>query len=310
MFNTLLHNILSLYLPGAVSVSGELDYETQKSFSFRVLAEDGGQPRLSSSTFLKINVLNVNDNAPVFDKTSYKFIVGDFIKPGQFIGKVSCVDPDNEKTSRLRYGITDSKLANVGTYTGLVTLNRRPMRGSNAQFEIHCTDGKHFSSVNVILTPEEANEYRPVFPNREFSISVQENISPAFLTVVTAPDMDQGTFGTVTYSIDSNTLSKKFTVNPTTGDIFSKVLLDREMEKDGRIVLPVRASDGGGRFDVCKVTVTIIDANDNDPVFEFPSYEATVSTATPISNVVLTVKAVDLDTGKNGEIMYSISGLE
>ena len=302
--------ILLFCLSGAVSVSGELDYETQKSFLFRVVAEDGGQPPLSSSTFLRINILNVNDNAPVFDKPSYGFIVGDFIKPGQFIGKVSCVDPDNEKKSRLRYSITDSKLANVGTYTGLVTLNRRPMRGSNAQFEIHCTDGKHFSSVDVILTPEEANEYRPAFPNREFPISVQENISPTFLTVVTATDTDQGSFGTVTYSIDGNILSKKFTVNPTTGDIFSKVSLDRETEKDGRIVLPVRASDGGGRFDVCKVTITIVDANDNDPVFEFPSYEATVSTATPMSSVVLTVKAVDLDSGKNGEIMYSISGLE
>ena len=105
------------------------------------------------------------------------------------------------------------------------------MRGSNAQFEIHCTDGKHFSSVDVILTPEEANEYRPAFPNREFQSVCKKTSHLHSLQSSLQLTRTKEVFGTVTYSIDGNILSKKFTVNPTTGDIFSKVSLDRETEK-------------------------------------------------------------------------------
>ncbi len=91
---------------------------------------------------------------------------------------------------------------------------------------------------------------------------------------------------------------------------YFQVSLDREKEKDGRIILPVRASDGGGRFVFCKITINILDANDNAPIFEFSSYETTVNSATTIGSTILTVRAVDYDSAKNGEITYSIAGLE
>ena len=289
---------------------GALNYESEKSFLLRVRAVDHGRPQLSSSTFLRIGVLNENDNPPVFDHEQYNFVAGYFIRPGQFIGKVSCFDKDRDDNTKIRYDIRDSTLASVNAINGVLTLNRKPNRGSDAEFQITCTDGKYTSSANVVLKPEEVNEHRPKFVSETSEIYAQDNISPSFLTVITATDFDHGKFGTVTYSIDSSSLQEKFKVNPTTGDIFTNVALDREAERDGKIVLPLRASDVGGRFDICKLTVNILDINDNDPVFEFSSYEATVSTATKIGSTILKVKALDKDSGNNGDITYSTSGLE
>ena len=295
---------------GALTVAGQLDFESRSMYYLRVNAFDLGQPMLSSSTFLTVNINNLNDNPPFFDQMAYNFIVGDFIKTGQFIGKVQCVDPDNQSTSKIRYMIFYSALVTVDTWTGVVRLSRKPPRGKQAKWKVHCSDDKYSASADVTLTSDLANEHNPTFPSQELTVSIQENASPAFITVVSATDYDQGPYGSVTYSIDSISLRKKFHINPTTGDIFSKVSLDREQEKDGQIVLQVRASDGGGRFDFCRVIIKILDANDNEPVFEFLSYETAVSAATKFDSTILTVKAIDLDSGKNGEITYSISGLE
>lgn len=289
-------------------MAGAIDYESKKSYLLRIRAEDQGRPVLKSTTFLKIDIVDVNDNAPVFDADQYNFIVGDFIRHGQFIGKVSCSDKD--VSSKVRYEIPDSNLASVHPESGVLSLNRNPKRGSDKLFQVKCTDGKFSAAVNVVLKPAEVNEHSPVFFLENFEISVIENISPSFLTVITATDLDYGAFGTLTYSIDSTSLQKKFQINPTTGDIFTRIFLDREAERNGKIVLPIRASDKGGRFDTCKLSINIIDINDNDPEFEFQSYEATVSTATRTGSTILTVKAVDKDIGKNGDITYSTVGLE
>ena len=301
--------INSLFL-GTVTVSGSLDYESEKSFLVRVHASDEGTPPLTSSTFLSINITDVNDNAPTFDQKEYKFVVGDFIQAGQFVGKVSCFDRDRGVKSRVRYSIPDSTLASVHRITGVLTLNREPKRGSDAVFQIECTDGKFTSSANIILKAEEVNKYSPKFHSSMIETIIRDNHAPGFVTVITATDLDYGSYGIVTYSIDSSSLQEKFHINPTTGDIFTKVALDRETEKVGRITLPIRASDMGGKFDTYKLIVNIGDVNDNDPVFEFSSYEATVSSATKIGSTVLRVKAIDKDIGKNGDVTYSTSGLE
>eukprot|EP00794_Sanderia_malayensis_P006790 gene6790-7556_t len=295
-------------MSGKISVTGTLDYETKPVYHLKISAMDRGQPSLGSSTFLTVNLQDVNDNAPYFDQPSYSFMLEEYKRRGQFVGKVQCIDPDYGNGSRIRYVILDSTLVRVETRSGIVRLNRKPPR--KAQFEIHCTDEKHSVSAKVILVSRNSNEHSPVFGAADQTINVRENESPGFITIVAAKDYDQGSYGTVTYSIDSNILKKRFYINPTIGDIFSKVSMDREKEKDGRIILPIRASDGGGRFVYSKVTINIMDGNDNDPVFEFSSYEATVSSATRIGSTILTVKAFDKDSGENGEITYSMTGLD
>jgi hypothetical protein len=56
---------------GTITVNGILDYETTTFFYVQVLAVDEGTNPLSSVANLRVNLLDVNDNAPIFDQTSY-----------------------------------------------------------------------------------------------------------------------------------------------------------------------------------------------------------------------------------------------
>ncbi len=54
--------------------------------------------------------------------------------------------------------------------------------------------------------------------------------------------------------------------------------------------------------------ISVIDANDNTPVFEKPSYDLSVHESTPTATPLLSVRAVDADSGDNGRVTYSLSG--
>lgn len=63
---------------GKVTLKKELDYEQDKILNFTVWAHDSGIPQLSSSALVVVNVININDNAPVFNQVYYFFSSGNF----------------------------------------------------------------------------------------------------------------------------------------------------------------------------------------------------------------------------------------
>lgn len=54
---------------GWVTLRDRLDYELMRRFTLTILARDGGGEETTGR--LRINVLDVNDNAPVFQKEAY-----------------------------------------------------------------------------------------------------------------------------------------------------------------------------------------------------------------------------------------------
>ncbi|XP_054840799.1 LOW QUALITY PROTEIN: uncharacterized protein LOC129333291 [Eublepharis macularius] len=81
--------------------------------------------------------------------------------------------------------------------------------------------------------------------------------------------------------------------------------LDREKQSVYNLILT--ASDGGDpvRSGTIQINIIVLDANDNAPVFSQSVYEVTVTENIPKGSTILTVRAVDLDEGINGEIKYS-----
>ncbi len=58
---------------GSVIISSVLDYETVPSYNLIVQAEDQGIPILTGTMTLTINLIDVNDNAPVFSGTQTSY---------------------------------------------------------------------------------------------------------------------------------------------------------------------------------------------------------------------------------------------
>lgn len=69
-------------------MADDLDYEVCKEFFLKVVAVDGGTPPLKTSTIIRIEVMDVNDNAPFFSEEIYNVLVSEDTAIGQTITRV------------------------------------------------------------------------------------------------------------------------------------------------------------------------------------------------------------------------------
>ena len=81
---------------GWITTLGELDYETEQSYTLHILAEDNGQHKLSSTAAVKINLLDFNDNPPTFSQRVYTAAVNEGALPGTIIFQLQISDKDKE----------------------------------------------------------------------------------------------------------------------------------------------------------------------------------------------------------------------
>ncbi|KAI4458345.1 fat atypical cadherin-related [Holotrichia oblita] len=93
---------------GDVTTKKALDYETQKMYQFVVTAKDGASdPRIATAT-VTVNVLDIEDEVPVFTREEYEAIVPENV-PDYFVTDVMAIDPDTVKkiTYVIHQGPTD-----------------------------------------------------------------------------------------------------------------------------------------------------------------------------------------------------------
>ncbi|XP_053092826.1 protocadherin gamma-A11 isoform X8 [Pangasianodon hypophthalmus] len=156
------------------------------------------------------------------------------------------------------------------------------------------------------------NDHAPAFDRKEVSIEIRESVaSGSRFSLDSAHDPDVGL----------NTL-QRYTLNPTDHftlkelsrndgskyvEMVLKTALDRELQEEHHLILT--AFDGGTpqKSGTVKITVTVLDVNDNSPVFSQPTYRVSLSENSPKDTVVVRVSATDKDKGSNSEITYSFS---
>ncbi len=128
---------------------------------------------------------------------------------------------------------------------------------------------------------------------------------------VMAIDADEGTNSEITYSLEGSSRGE-FIIDPTSGKVrVSEVGVDYERVLDTPIVLTIIARDNGNttqQLATTTLSVTVTDANDNQPLFINAPYSQTVPENTTGPIVILPVTALDEDVSSNGEILYSILG--
>ncbi|XP_062846790.1 protocadherin-10 isoform X2 [Trichomycterus rosablanca] len=159
----------------------------------------------------------------------------------------------------------------------------------------------------------DVNDNAPCFPWSEFNLEITESAAQGSrFPLESAQDLDVGSNALRSYLLSAN---QHFTLDVQTrndGSKFAELLLesplDREKQKTHEMVLT--AVDGGSplRSGTAQIMVTVLDANDNVPVFDRPVNRVSLVENAPRGTLVLKLNATDLDEGANGEITYSFSG--
>uniref|UniRef100_A0A8D0HI83 Cadherin domain-containing protein n=1 Tax=Sphenodon punctatus TaxID=8508 RepID=A0A8D0HI83_SPHPU len=175
-------------------------------------------------------------------------------------------------------------------------------------FQILLQDKMKLYGAEVEIT--DINDNVPSFEPGELEKKISEMTSlGSRFPLLEAQDPDLGINSLQGYQLSS---SEHFSLDVQTGEDGGKypelVLekpLDREQEAVHNLILT--AFDGGdpARSGTAQIRVTVLDANDNAPLFSQPVYTVNVMENIPKSYTVISVKATDLDEGPNKEIKYS-----
>lgn len=295
---------------GLVTSAAALDREMASEIVLNISAKDQGlQPKISY-TKLIVNIADVNDQVPTFTQSTYHVSLVEHSPSGTELVVLSATDSDLGANGTVRFSFdpeTPVSLRNLfrldatsGRLSASTELDREE-QGSYLLY-IKATDAGTpplFSVCKVNITVKDVNDNAPVFYPVQYFANIKENEpSGSFVTTVTASDPDLGRNGTVKYAIVAGE-SHKFHINSNSGKITTLVPLDRE-EKTAYL-LQVTATDGGGlrSHTPAVVTVTVIDTQDNPPVFSQREYSFVMFENVAVDTVIGTVSATTLDLNTN-----------
>uniref|UniRef100_A0A8C4F1B8 Cadherin-23 n=1 Tax=Dicentrarchus labrax TaxID=13489 RepID=A0A8C4F1B8_DICLA len=306
---------------GWVILQASLDYELMRRFTLTVLARDGGGEETTGR--IRVNVLDVNDNAPLFQKEAYAGSLRENQQAVQPVARVRATDEDSPPNNFLTYTITSASA--FPSYFSIIMVEgyavisvTRPLDYEQVPngmiyLTVMAKDGGNPALNNTVPVTVEVideNDNPPEFSKPSYIVKILENIiAGATVLLVNATDLDASReFGqaSLIYSLEG---SSQFRLNSRSGEITTTALLDRELKSE--YILIVRAVDGGvgpqQKTGIATVNITLLDINDNAPVWRDEPYHANVVEMSPINTDVISVLAVDPDNWENGTVVYSIS---
>ncbi|XP_021794476.2 protocadherin Fat 4 isoform X3 [Papio anubis] len=310
-----------------IKVASALDRERIPSYNLTVSVSDnyGAPPGAavqarSSVASLVIFVNDINDHPPVFSQQVYRVNLSEEAPPGSYVSGISATDGDSGLNANLRYSIVSGNglgWFHISEHSGLVTtgaaggLDRE--LASQIVLNISARDqGVHpkVSYAQLVVTLLDVNDEKPVFSQPEgYDVSVVENAPTGTeLLMLRATDGDLGDNGTVRFSLqEAETDRRSFRLDPVSGRLSTISSLDRE--EQAFYSLLVLATDLGTppQSSMTRINVSLLDINDNSPVFYPVQYFAHIKENEPGGSYITTVSATDPDLGTNGTVKYSIS---
>ncbi len=299
---------------GRVTVRRPLDFEEQQEYLVSIFAIDSGNPPLSTTATLIVNVTDVNDNPPVFSRSPYRVLVPENVNIGSSIETVEAMDRDSTSNGFLTYSILqDFSSGSVtidpltGTLTTIGSLDYETDREINIVVEAR-DGGIPFmtAAVSVVISLTDIDDNPPVFSQRIYTVPVIEDILVGQpVARVNATDADNGTNADIQYSL-TNLGNLPFSIDSQSGIIFiGSPGLDRELESQYTInVLAINPSSPLFN-DSASVIVIVLDSNDNRPQFDQNTLTLFVSESVLVGSIIGSVNATDADTSTNAVISYS-----
>lgn len=299
-----------------VRVNGRLDREEIPKYNLTISATDKGTPSRSAIAYLVIHVNDVNDHDPVFQQSEYSAVLSELSPVGSFVASISATDADSGLNAKIYYdfdsGNEQSWFA-IDQDTGLVTTIARLDREIQGSVELKVTarDGgpnPRYASTHLRVTVLDENDEAPNFLQGTVKVTLSENTPPhSLVATLVAVDNDQGTNGSIAYHLHPSVLrdySKTFALDALTGQLTTKILLDREAIAEYRILVIARDQGTPPQSSTATVLLSLDDVNDNSPIFYPRKYFMSISEAALPGTMVGKVTATDADAREYARIKY------
>ncbi|NWW10990.1 PCD23 protein, partial [Oreocharis arfaki] len=301
---------------GELITAASLDRETQEVFSIKGSScHDLGSPSRSSTAQLYVTVLDENDHSPLFAKTQYQISVTEDLEEGSAILDLSASDEDDGLNGEVMYSLIDDTYGAfaIDSVTGSIITTKALDRETKSQYTFKAVASDcstHFPRSTTVMTVliQDVNDNAPKFEQSYYKASVWEGQSPKTdIIQVFASDLDSGLDGETEYSILSGNENATFLIDSVRGILATNTGLDYENTSSYRFLV-LLASDRGtpSLNSTATVLITVLDVNDNPPVFSSPEYHVHVKESVPIGSHIAEVSAKDCDAGTNAGITYAI----
>uniref|UniRef100_A0A4W6GA12 Cadherin EGF LAG seven-pass G-type receptor 3 n=1 Tax=Lates calcarifer TaxID=8187 RepID=A0A4W6GA12_LATCA len=300
---------------GAITLQAELDYEDQMTYTLAITAKDNGIPQKSDTTYVEVNVNDVNDNAPQFLSPRYQGTVSEDAPPFTSVLQISATDRDAHANGRVQYTFQNGEDGD-GDFTieptsGIVRTVRRLDRESVPFYELtaYAVDRgvpPQRTPVHIQVTVLDVNDNAPVFPADDFEVLVKENSAVGSVVAqITATDPDEGANAQIMYQIVEGNIPEIFQMDIFSGELTSLIDLDYEARNEYVIVVQATSAPLVSR---ATVRIRLVDQNDNRPTLQdfqiiFNNFVSNRSNSFP-SGVIGRVPAHDPDV--SDRLYYTI----
>uniref|UniRef100_A0A3Q1B1D7 Cadherin domain-containing protein n=1 Tax=Amphiprion ocellaris TaxID=80972 RepID=A0A3Q1B1D7_AMPOC len=296
-----------------------LDREAAVKHSLVLTALDGGKPPKSGNMNIVVNVLDVNDNTPVFSKDVYSVLLSENAPVGTTVIQVNATDLDDGQNGEIYYSFGDSvsnklfAIFDINPSTGEITVKGVIDYEQKDKYEIEIeASDKGFAPLttekSVIIKIVDVNDNAPEIEVTSFSSSIPEDSRPGTtVALISVNDLDSSLNGKVICSIGEDV---PFALSPSLQDkmysLVTKSPLDRE--KQSQYDLTITAKDAGQPSLSSEKTISVVvsDVNDNSPEFSLSPYTFYVTEGNDPGASVFSVKASDRDENDNAAISYHI----
>uniref|UniRef100_UPI00398F83BF protocadherin-10-like n=1 Tax=Pristiophorus japonicus TaxID=55135 RepID=UPI00398F83BF len=271
---------------------------------------------------VEIEILDVNDNSPVFQGSEVNIDIIELMPPGKRFPLQSARDPDAGTNSVRSYRLSPSKHFTLKSHsdreqTGIpeLVLERNLDREQQPMHRLTLTafDGgnpEKFGIAQIIITVLDVNDNAPVCEQNVYQITTAENVPKDTVIVkVTAVDEDEGQNGDIIYSFSDHTspkLREVFSLDSTNGEIRVNGIVDFEEAENYQI--SVEAKDRGPHpLSVhCKVLVKVTDVNDNCPVIAITSTSSSIPEDAVTDTAVALLRVTDPDSENTADVYCRI----
>ncbi|XP_066573653.1 protocadherin alpha-6-like [Amia ocellicauda] len=296
-----------------------LDREIDPEMKLLLTAYDGGKPERQGSVNITITVIDINDNAPVFDQQVYSVVLNENVPADTFVIRVHATDLDEGANRDIMYSFDHSvrnkafDLFQLDSNTGEITVKGLIDFEEKGIYEIdvQATDRGPVALTghcSVIIKIKDVNDNAPEIEVTSLSNQIPEDSSPGTaIALISVSDIDSDNNGQVVCKLTENL---PFELKPSFQEnlysLVTKSRLDREMVSQYNITITANDNGQPSLSSLKTITIQISDINDNSPVFARNPYSFYLDENNVPGTSIFSVSASDRDQNENALVSYHI----